>query len=211
MKSIKLPKNYFENLTLAKYREYLKLLPPTKRENTKAITMLIFTFIALSFLGLFAINPTLSTIIELQKQYDESTFVYEQLTTKMNNLSSLQQQYNTLTDDLPYVYDAFPQQASIPTLVGQLTTLAKDSNVQISGIRISPVILSDAKEKQSLKTHSSFAFTLEAEGDYDSVIQFTTALTDFNRLVTIETISMTKNQTNNNMIVTVEGREYFKK
>ena len=75
---MKLPKNYFESLSITKYREYLKLLPATKRENTKAITMLIFTFISLSVLGLFAINPTLSTIIELQKQYEESQFVHEQ-------------------------------------------------------------------------------------------------------------------------------------
>jgi Tfp pilus assembly protein PilO len=208
---MKLPKNYFENLSIAKYRAYLKLLPPTKRENTKAVTMLIFTFLALSFLAIFAINPTLSTIIELQKQYEDSQFVHEQLTTKMNNLSSLQQQYNTLSDDLVFVYDALPQNASVPTLVGQLSALAEESSIEIKGIRISPVILSDVKAKQSIKTHSSFSFTLEAEGEYESMMNFAASLTNFNRLVTIETISMTKNQVNNNMLLTVEGREYFKK
>ncbi len=208
---MKLPKNYFENLSINKYREYLKLLPTAKRENTKAITMLIFTFIALSFLGIFAINPTLSTIIELQKQYDESQFVHEQLTTKMNNLSSLQQQHNTLSNDLIFVYDAMPQNAFVPTLVGQLSELAKQANIKIIGIRISPVILSDAKAKQSIKSHYSFSFTLEAEGDYESMMNFATSLTNFNRLVTIETISLTKNQTTNDVILTVEGREYFKK
>jgi Tfp pilus assembly protein PilO len=208
---MKLPKNYFENLSLAKYRAYLKLLPPTKRENTKAITMLIFTFTALSILGIFAINPTLSTIIELQKQYEDSQFVHDQLTTKMNNLSSLQQQYNTLSDDLTLVYDAMPQYPSVPTLIGQLSALAQASNVEIKGIRISPVILSDVKEKQSIKTHSSFSFTLQAEGEYENMMSFANALTNFNRLVTIETISMTKNQVNNNMLLIIEGREYFKK
>src|SRR6185369_4829855 len=111
----KLPQNYFENLSVTKYREYLKLLPHMKKESTKLITMLIFTFISLSLLGIFAINPTLSTIIELQKQYDESQFVYQQLKTKSNNLSTLHQQYQVLSDDLPYVYDAIPQKADIPT------------------------------------------------------------------------------------------------
>lgn len=208
---MKLPKNYFENLTLSKYREYLKLLPPAKRENTKAITMLIFTFLALSFLGLFAINPTLTTIIELQKQYEESQFVYEKLTQKINSLTTLQEQYDTLSDDLSFVYDAIPQQASVPTLVGQISALAQQANIQLTAIRISPVILSDAKEQQTLKTHSSFTFTLEAEGDYEQMIAFTESLTNFNRLVTIETISLVKSQTTNNLILTVEGREYFKK
>src|SRR4051794_1976618 len=98
---MKLPKNYFENLTAAKYREYLKLLPSIHDERTQLITMLIFTFVALSFFGLFAINPTLSTIVELKKELSDSQFVDQQLTNKINNLESLQQRYNLLGPDLP--------------------------------------------------------------------------------------------------------------
>ena len=82
---MKLPRHYFTDLSAAKYREYLKLLPNIQNEKTKAITMLIFTFVAMSFLGIFAINPTLSTIVELNKQLEESKFVHEQLQTKINN------------------------------------------------------------------------------------------------------------------------------
>lgn len=207
---MKLPKNYFENLSINKYREYLKLLPEKKRKNTKVITMLIFTFFALSFLGLFAINPTITTIIELQKQLEESEFVYEQLTTKMNNLTNLQQQYSTLTDDLPFVYEAIPQTASVTTLVGQISAIADRETVQITTIRISPVILSDTKSPQGIKTHSSFTFILEAEGDYDNLMNFAKALTYFNRIVTIESIALTKDATTGQLILTMEGRQYFK-
>src|SRR5690606_19872349 len=111
---------------------------------------LTFTFLGLSFLGLFAINPTLTTIIELQKQLEESKFVHEQLTTKMNNLSNLQQQYNTLSDDLIYVYDAIPQNADATKVIAQLYTLAEKENLQITSITISPVILSDPRQRQTV-------------------------------------------------------------
>lgn len=207
---VKLPKNYFENLSIAKYREYLKLLPTVKKENTKMITMLIFTFVSLSFLGIFAITPTLSTIIELQKQLEDSKYVNEQLKTKINNLSSLQQQYQLLSEDLPVVYGAIPQNALVPTLVGQLETLAKASNVNITSLRVSPIILIDTKTPKSFKSHYSFTFTLDAEGSYEEVMLLAASLTNFNRIVTIESISLVKNPRTNNLLISIEGREYFK-
>src|SRR5882724_873305 len=162
---MKLPKNYFDNLTASKYREYLKLLPDMKKESNKAITMLIFTFLALSFLGVFAINPTFATIIALQKQLSDSTFIHQQLTTKMNNLSHLQQQYNNLTSDLPIVYNAIPQTAEVTHLVGQIQSLAKDTNVSITSLRVGQVQL--ASNKKPSTAGFSFFFTLEAQGAYD--------------------------------------------
>src|SRR6266699_3633243 len=122
---MKLPKHYFDNLSAAKYREYLKLLPDMQKENVRAITMLIFTFAALSFFGVFAINPTLSTIITLKKQLADSSFVAEQLLTKINNLSALQTKYNLLQNDLPVLLEAIPDNAAAPTLMGQVVGLAQ--------------------------------------------------------------------------------------
>jgi Tfp pilus assembly protein PilO len=208
---VKLPKNYFENLSVTKYREYLKLLPTIKRENTKLVMMLIFTFVSLSFLGIFAINPTLSTIIELQKQLQESQSVNQQLKTKINNLSNLQQQYTNLSGDLPFVYDAIPQNALIPTLIGQITTLAQKSTIQIVSLHTSPVVLVDTKIPPTFKSHTSFTFTVEATGSYDQLIQFISSLTHFSRIVTIESISLIKNSKTNNLLLSIEGREYYKK
>lgn len=182
-----------------------------QKENSKAIVMLIFTFVALSILGLFAINPTLTTIIELQKQLEESESVHQQLKTKMNNLSNLQEQYTTLSDDLVYVYDAFPKNADAPKLVAQLYALAEEEDLQISSLTISPVLLSDQRQKQKVNTHNSFTFTLEAEGTYETLINFTKSITNFNRIVTIESIAVTKSQKSNTLIMTIQGREYFKK
>lgn len=207
---VKLPQNYFENLSVTKYRQYLKLLPSMQKENTRIITMLIFTFISLSFLSLFAINPTLSTIIELQKELDESQFVNKQLTTKMNNLSALQEKYANLSGDLPYVYDAIPQNASIPTLVGQLSSLAQQANIHITAIQVSPVVLSDSRLTISSKTYASFTFTLDADGSYEQMQSFVKSLENFNRIVTVEEISLLKNPKGNDLLMTIKGREYVK-
>ncbi|HEX8931685.1 MAG TPA: type 4a pilus biogenesis protein PilO [Patescibacteria group bacterium] len=206
---MQLPKNYFENLSPGRYREYLKLLPKIKKDSTKTVTMLIITFVALSFLGIFAINPTLSTIVELQKQLSDSQFVDQQLTTKIKNLSSLQQQYDSLSNDLPVIDNSIPNNADIANFIGQIRTLSKNPNLQLTFLKISPVMLTASDTKKV--TDASFVFSIEVHGDYDNLINYVTSLTKFNRMVTLESLALIKNPQDNNLILSVSGRGYFKK
>jgi len=205
---MKLPKNYFENLSTYKYRQYLKLLPDVKKENTKAVTMLIFTFFAMSFLGIFAINPTLSTIVDLHKQLEDSKFVYEKLTTKINNLASLQTQYESLTDDVPVVMDAIPASPAVTVLVGQIEAIARQNGTAIKTINVEEVKLS--KIVRPNKNSLSFTFAIEAEGDYDTLIRFAESLTNFNRVIVLEHVSLSSNSRNSTLLLLIKGRGYFK-
>jgi hypothetical protein len=63
--------NIFANLYTSKYFEKL---PDFKEKKIQAFITIALTLIALSFFAIFAINPTLSTIANLQKQ-SEDTFV----------------------------------------------------------------------------------------------------------------------------------------
>ena len=162
-----IPKNYFENLSVGRYREYLKLLPIIKHENTRIITTLILTFASLSFFGIFAINPTLSTIITLKKQLSDSQLVDEKLVTKINNLSSLQQQYSQLSPDLPTVLNAIPQSAQVPTLMGQVFAISKQLNVQIISLAVS-----DAQLTGGNPTQTAYPFSLKANDAYEALISF---------------------------------------
>jgi Tfp pilus assembly protein PilO len=206
---MKLPKTYFESLSTTRYRQYLKMLPALKSDHAKAITMLIFTFAALSFLGVFAINPTLTTIVDLQQQLKESEDVHEKLVTKMNNLSNLQQQYNLLAGDLPVVYDAIPQQASVPLFIAQVEALAKKNNLTVTSLQVSQVPLTsgDASEKAAL----SFVFSLEAEGTYDNMTSFLKSLTNFSRIVNLESVGIFRDSKSDALVLNVKGREFFKK
>ena len=206
---MKLPKHYFDNLSAAKYREYLKLLPDLQKENVKAITMLIFTFSALSFFGIFAINPTLSTIITLKKQLADTTFVEEQLVTKINNLSSLQTKYNLLETDLPVLMDAIPETAAGPTLMGQIASLAQNAGLHVRLLQIAEVQLTAPKLPPT--DGQSFVFTLEATGAYEDMARFITAVSRFNRIVTLESVSIVKDPKQNTLVLDIRGREYFQK
>src|SRR5258708_6631009 len=204
---MKLPKKYFDNLTAARYREYLKLLPHIKKENTRIITMLIFTFVAMSIFGFFAINPTLSTITELKKQLADSTALHQQLTIKINNLSNLQAQYNSLAPDLPYVFAAIPNSPYVPTFMGQIQTLAINTQLSIISLQVEELELTT---KIKLAKGYSYAFVLQASGTYDNIAKFLMSITQFSRIVTIEQVSLARAQGKiPGLIVIVRGRTYF--
>jgi Tfp pilus assembly protein PilO len=206
---MKLPKSYFNNLSSAKYHEYLKLLPNMQQENTRIITMLIFTFAAMTFFGIFAINPTLTTIVDLKKQLADSQYVQEQLRTKINNLSTLQQRYNEITPDVPVIFSAIPDTPSAPLFVGQVETLAKQAHLSVTSLRVSEVQL--ITQKNTASRNASFSFQLEATGTYEDMLTFAKLLSQMNRIVTVESMGIAKDTKQEKLLVTVRGREYFKK
>lgn len=229
---MKLPKDYFTNLTADKYREYLKLLPSMQQENTRIVTTLIFTFFALAFFGLFAINPTITTIIELRKKLADNQLVYDRLDTKIQNLSSLQSQYNQLSTDIPFVLEAVPQNPQTTQLLSQVLGLARQKNITITSLETSSVTLFENEtqtdpslpedesinpveetgaETKNEESKNSFTFTVNAQGSYDALLDFTRSLSGIQRIVMIESISINSDSGGDNLSINIEARAYFKK
>ncbi|HUQ85586.1 MAG TPA: type 4a pilus biogenesis protein PilO [Candidatus Limnocylindrales bacterium] len=203
---MKIPKNFLNTTSIARYREYLKLLPSMKQENTRIITTLILTFFAMSFFGIFAINPTISTIVKLKKQLADSHLVYANLKTKIQNLDSLQQQYKIIESDLPLLQEAIPNNPKAPILAGEILGLAKEKKISIKSLDLSEAPLTPNKSKAIL----SFGFSLEAEGSYQELIDFSKDLTNISRVLTVESITLSKSSDSNQLILNLRGKAYFK-
>jgi Tfp pilus assembly protein PilO len=204
---MQLPKNYFDNLSATKYREYLKLLPNMQQESTRSFVTLALTFGALIFFGIFAINPTLSTIADLQRQLTDDQMVDQQLTTKINNLSSLEQQYNQLGENLTNIFAAVPQNADVSLLSGQIAALAKKDHLQLTVYRIDETQL--ATNPKNPKTQS-FVLNLEAEGNYNDMLAFTADIASLKRLITVESMEIGRDSETDNLTLTLRCRQYFK-
>ncbi len=206
---IRLPRNFFANLTPSQYREQLKLLPKFKDEKTKLYTMLGLTLAALSFFGIFAINPTLSTIVELKRQFADLQFVYQKLITKSQNLSILQDKYRSLAPLLPVVYDAMPQKPEVPKFIAQVNALLADSNLTVRSLRTNGVEITPDKKVVG-KNSAYFSFSMEAEGSYEDILAFCQNLTRIDRLVTLQMISIDKKDKSDALILNLRGLQYFR-
>jgi Tfp pilus assembly protein PilO len=186
------------------YEKYLELIPDLKQEKAQKYITIVLTLATAIILGLLAINPTFSTIANLRKQIDDNNFVEQKLQLKINNLSILQQKYNTIQADLPIVNDAVPTTTQIPLFIAAVQSIAKDSSLTLTSLQTSEVSLS---ESPALK-QSSFDFTLTATGTYDNMLNLLSRITNFQRAVALKNIILSTR--NGTLQLSLKGTVFFK-
>lgn len=197
-----LSKNIFKILPVGKF----DLLADFKEERTQKFTTLVLTLVALSLFGLLAINPTLSTIAKLKKQVSDNNFVDQKLQQKINALTTLQQKYTSLQNDLPVIIDAIPKNPEIPLLVAQIQAASGNSNVSLNSLQTFQVEIEKPKIQ---KKFSSFSFALSADGSYNDLLKFISVVSNMERVVSIDIFSLTKKTGSNLLELTFKGKAFF--
>lgn len=177
-----------------------------KEERTRKFTTLVLTLISLTVLGLFAINPTISTITKLRREIDDSKAIDDKLTQKINNLSSLQNEYIALEDELPIIYAAIPQTPEAPLLIAQLQEAAAQTGVELLNTQTFQV---DVEKPGVSKRFSAYSFSLTADGQYQNLLQFLSTITNMERVVSVDIISITRKTGETDLQLTFKGRAYF--
>ncbi len=196
-----------KNFTKERYMSLVRSHPRLTEERTQIYLILIMTFLSLSFLGLFAISPTLTTIVELNRKLADSEFVNTNLKTKLSNLSSLNTQYEALANTWPVVDNAVSDNPKNVQVVGQFQTIAKESQVTITDIETFTVELSKNIEKKPIIPKAAYyVFTITAIGEKNNLLPFVKSVINFDRVVQIESISYANEETQS---VTIRGRLFF--
>lgn len=216
---MKINQENLKNLSKQSLFHYQKLFPVLSKEKNKQYGMLGLTFITLTVFGVFAINPTLTTIAELQKKVEDARFVEQQLSQKILNLQSLRSQYDALQNELIYVEQALPTKPQPVKFIGQIRTIAALTNVQLKSFQIVAVELTDttsdeiteAEKTQPFGNTIPYTFSLEVIGSYSQVREFLTVLTGFDRLTTVETINVSRDSSGSQTIsLELDGTAYYK-
>src|SRR6185312_3226620 len=181
-------------------------LPRLQEKRVQSFTTITLSLLTLSFFGFFAIGPTLSTIADLKKQIADSQFVNEQLQQKIANLTALQASYKKLGTDVSVVYTVIPEDPDVTDLVGQLQTLAQQAGVTIVNIQTLPVDVSAT----STTPYNSFSFAMDTSGSYANLKIFLQKITNFNRIITLDALSLTKPVVNQDIYtMSIRGKAYF--
>lgn len=202
--------NLFKKVKKDKYTKYLELMPDFKQEKTQKFTTIVLTIMASIVLIIFAVNPTLSTISNLQKQLSDNKFVEQRLEEKINNLTILQDKYSQVQPDIPIVLDAIPKNPAVVDLVSQVQSVAKDTNLTLIGFQTFQVETTPGSVIG--KKYSSFDFALSANGDYKSMVAFMNEIVNVQRILTINNLSITKktNLDSSVLQLSIRGTGYFK-
>lgn len=189
---------------------YEQFLPTLKQDKAQKFTSVVFTFTALSIFGLFAINPTISTIVNLRRQLDDDKYTESQLALKINNLSTLGRSYQEIQNDIVYATEAIPLDPQISLLAAQLQAISKNSNISLLGLQTFQVDVTTPQKTS--KKFSSFAFSIATEGSYDNTMQFIDNLSQMERVISLDTIAINKKTDQSGIIqLSIKGSAYFKK
>jgi len=185
----------------------LPFMPDFKEERTQKFTTIILTVITLAFFGLFAINPTISTILKLRRELEDNKLVDTKLTQKIQNISTLQKKYAALQSDLPVILSAIPQTSEIPLIAAQIQAVARNSNVFIENFQTFEV---EVQKESKPGSYSSFAFALSANGSYNDLYKFVSSLSNMQRVISVELLSLTKKTGSSKFsLLSIKGKAFF--
>lgn len=191
---MKIDTTVLHNFSKEKYLAYIRSLSAAHHKEIRTYATLILTLVAVSFFGIFAITPTLSTIVQLRKSLNDSKYIDSQLQTKIAHLTKLQESYASVSKDLPLIYAAIPQTPATTRLAGQIRQLATDANVTLFDINIQSVSIARSGAEKSVL--QPFIINVTVKGDNESLQKFAAMLINFDRIVTINFLTLTLPQEN---------------
>lgn len=189
---------------LARYRTYLE--PAFKTPKTKAYTMLVLSLFAIAFFGLFAIRPTVVTIISLQKEIKQSREVDDKLAKKIDDLHTAEEVLSRVSPKKGLVLQAIPPNPNIALLLRGIEARAQMSGVTLGAMQVRSLNL-EGEEARSQATASAqlsdeevqkialsgkplneIKISLNLTGTEQAIMSFLHELAQYRRIITMDQI-----------------------
>lgn len=198
-----------ESTLYSRYFTYIR--PVTKLPIVKNYGSIIFSLLTISILTLFAIKPTVETILVLQKKLADADEVLQKITQKADNLSLGKTNYDNLDQSIKDKLSAgIPDTVSLKSVVQTLEQTAKIHEASVSALQIQPLVI-DTKTNNQAKVLSEIPFTFNTEGDYKNLVALLQDLKITNRLISIESLSLSRVSDGKTLIMSLSGKAYYLK
>jgi Tfp pilus assembly protein PilO len=191
--------------------KYSPILPNLASEKSQKFFGTVLTLCALSFFGLFAIKPTVSTIFKLDREIKDNQVVYDQLEIKIKNLTELRTLYSNLQTDLPIIMSAITAQPDVSLLFAQIQSIAQITNITINKLQNFEVEI--LRNKNSIeKDYYSYTFFVAGTGSYENISNFIQTLSSMERVINIDTFTIGNKtyQNNESQAFDIKGTAFFK-
>ena len=196
-----------KSLLYSRYFTYIK--PITRLPIVKTYGSTIFTLIVMAIFIFFAIKPTVETILVLQKKLADSEAVLEKVQNKANHLSLGKKNYENLDPNIKTkMQNAIPDTAGLRSLIQTLETSAKTYEASVSALQIQPLVIIPKGDNQ-VGSLAEVGFTFNIEGDYRNLTSLLQDLKSSARLISIESLSLTKVSEGAGLIMSLSGKAYY--
>ncbi|RLC32718.1 hypothetical protein DRH13_01255 [Candidatus Woesebacteria bacterium] len=206
-----------------RYRSYfLNIVNIYKqRRDLKVFLELLLTLATVSFFAVFALKPTLLTVIELLKEIETKEETVEKMNTKIQNLQQAQVLYLQEEAKIVLLATAIPDNPAPDLFVRQIEGLATSYPVNLLGVTIGEVTLLGEErevrsrdERQPLPEDSKgITFSISIAGNYQELVNFLAALENMRRPVKIDAVNIISPQVEEtqNLVLVVTARTPYLK
>lgn len=193
----------------SRYFTYIK--PVTKLPIVKNYGSTIFSLLIIAILVYSAIKPTIETILILQKKIADANAVLQKVTQKANNLSQGKQNYDNLSQNIKdKISAAIPDSLTLKSISQTLEQTAKNHDASVSALQIQPLIVA-TKAEDKLGVLTEIGFNFNAEGNYSNLTAFLQDLKTSNRLIYIDSLSLTKTSDGKSLVLSLSGKAFYLK
>ncbi|MBI2338135.1 type 4a pilus biogenesis protein PilO [Candidatus Daviesbacteria bacterium] len=193
----------------SRYFTYIK--PIAKLPIIKNYGPTIFSLLTVSILIFFAIKPTIETIVVLQKKLADSEVLLQKVTQKANDLSLGKKNYDNLDQVIKEkIAAAVPDTISLKSIAQTLEDSAETHEASISALQFQPLVV-DTKTENQVGSLSEITFTFNIEGSYTNLLALLQDLKTSSRLISLESLSLSKANEDTALIMSLSGKAYYLK
>jgi Tfp pilus assembly protein PilO len=162
----------------------------------KTYTAIAITIILVGFLSFFSIRPTFVKIADLNKEIKDKENFKEKVDEKLRTVNSLIAQKQSVSEELLYFEQAFPEDHSSGYIVANIAAIAKSYNLDLMGIEFNEIKGEDYKtsyidqEKIDIETITTVEVNLSVEGNLTDIEKYVGRLEEFPRILDVQSISI---------------------
>jgi len=208
---------------MASSRYTTKLSPILKNKTVSTYSPTVFSLITIIIFVVFAIHPTIKTILSLQKTIDDQTKTLNSLKAKSQSLATAVNNYNSLPDDNKIkLFTLLPNSTNVTCLLSDLSNMASSTSSTIVGVQVQPVELNkaskcllDTQDLDSYRQNTSVAvnlkelsFTLSSNANFSQLSSFLYLFNNSTRLINIESANFNKT-TEGALTLIINGKAFF--
>ncbi len=182
-----------------------------------SLTLVLSLFVMAIFI-VFALRPTIVTIVTLKKTIAESEKIRQQLSVKMTNLQKASVQFELLKPILPMLNSTIPNNgAEYLPLTTAIEILARQTGTQLESESLGPTLLFSRIISPFIPSKDQsvveLPFTARVIGSYPNISAFLAKLLSMERIIIIESVTITREigskEENTNVALNISGSAYY--
>lgn len=198
------------------HRYYTYIEPLVADPVIRSYFSVVASLILVSLFVVFALSPTVSTILGLVKKIDDQKNTIAAMDRKIDDLVTAQIAYSSFEPQLNALLVALPEKSTPETAVDSLYNAASSSAVTITALEFGDIPISSISGAQSKLLEKALtvsgrnetgaiSLTIAAEGGSGQIEEFLARLEQMPRIIKITNLSFGSK----NGAVTASGKAYF--